>query len=628
MSKRQEYSDGDSEQVLVDYFSGKPLPANTDLENDWRFKYHLSLQRHALVNWLNLKKGARTLEVGAGPGALTGALLQKGLKVTALELSERRARINRLRHKNSKNLELVVGNVENYNPAQKFDYVLCVGVLEYAGLFLSGPNAHKSFLEKLAEFLAPDGVLILAIENRFGLKYWAGAREDHTERFFDGLNDYPSDKGLQTFGKNELKDLLASSGFSQNAFYYPFPDYKMPFAVFSDNYLPGKHTTFPLGVLPSSTSSTRLELFSEALAMESLEQNGLFGDFSNSFLVLASKNSLDLDQPLFVSQGGRANQLFATQTQIIKNGSKKVATKKALGEPGVAHVRRLPQIYKDLTAVDGFKKLANPAGVNFNKTSGEAEFAFIEGTSLERIFWRAVKAGDKSKVLEILAQLVKLVESLPETDLKASDLPAYQKVFGKPLTAEKSYAKPGLIDVNFDNLIVDEAGRWRLIDYEWCFDFPVPKKYIVGRTLWWFFGIRYGNILRAFSGSQNLLDLSDGLVVPDYVYQAYRHYFEQMDDLLEVEWAFQSYVLGKKLKLNPRWRMYEAPRPTSPVTWPADELVKAREVIAGYSELEARLTSANSEVERLQAQITAMVNSRGWKALEKARKVKRAVKRK
>ena len=38
----------------------------------------------------------------------------------------------------------------------------------------------KIFLIKIKQLLKPDGKLLIAIENQYGLKYWCGALEDHT----------------------------------------------------------------------------------------------------------------------------------------------------------------------------------------------------------------------------------------------------------------------------------------------------------------------------------------------------------------------------------------------------------------------------------------------------------------
>ena len=131
--------------------------------------------------------------------------------------------------------------------------------------------------------------MLLAIENRFGLKYWTGAKEDHVHTFFEGHNGYPGKKRVQTFGKKELHELFINSGFNNTYFYYPFPDYKTPSFVYSDDFYPGNGTNFPLRRLPTTTLDRgREHFYSEQLSMKYVEANDLFRDFSNSFLVEAS----------------------------------------------------------------------------------------------------------------------------------------------------------------------------------------------------------------------------------------------------------------------------------------------------------------------------------------------------
>ena len=288
-----DYSDGDVENSLLELFKSPTAEATRAkiLANNpsWPLLYHLSPFRGNLVRWYNFTPGSSVLEVGAGCGAITEELVKKDVKVTALELTERRSLINAYRNKAHKNLEIVVGNLQSYKPEKKFDYIVVVGVLEYAGTFISSQNPYKEFLELLHSILKPHGTLLLAIENRLGLKYWAGAREDHTTNYFDGLNGYPSAKQVETFGRVELEALFNESGFSQTDFYYPFPDYKLPQMVFSDDYTPGIHTQFPLQLLPvGAPDQPRQHLFSEQSAMINLEANHLFPNFSNSFLVVAS----------------------------------------------------------------------------------------------------------------------------------------------------------------------------------------------------------------------------------------------------------------------------------------------------------------------------------------------------
>ena len=49
-------------------------------------------------------------------------------------------------------------------------------------------------LRRIAGHLAPGGKLVIAIENRLGLKYWAGCTEDHVGKYFESLENYPDTK--------------------------------------------------------------------------------------------------------------------------------------------------------------------------------------------------------------------------------------------------------------------------------------------------------------------------------------------------------------------------------------------------------------------------------------------------
>lgn len=62
------------------------------------------------------------------------------------------------------------------------------------------------FLRIISKHLKPDGKIILAIENRLGLKYWAGCTEDHFGTLFEGIHDTPKQKGLKLFQEKNLME--------------------------------------------------------------------------------------------------------------------------------------------------------------------------------------------------------------------------------------------------------------------------------------------------------------------------------------------------------------------------------------------------------------------------------------
>lgn len=278
------YSDGVVEDQLLSIVKNKESIHEVLTGNsDWAVLYHLSPLRRNLLEWYPFKVNARILEVGAGCGALTGLLCEKGTEVTAVELSKKRAQIIAERHREAANLEIIVGNLKDIKFKKKYDYITLIGVLEYAGQFIGDSSPYERFLESLMQLLEPDGTLIIAIENRYGLKYWSGASEDHTGNVFEGLENYPVDRGVRTFSKKELESVLEKVGFRDNRFYYPMPDYKLPTQVFSDKYLPrpGDLRNFEY------YDRDRLMLFNEKLLFDGLSQNEAFSFFSNSFLVFS-----------------------------------------------------------------------------------------------------------------------------------------------------------------------------------------------------------------------------------------------------------------------------------------------------------------------------------------------------
>ncbi|MBW1635347.1 MAG: class I SAM-dependent methyltransferase [Deltaproteobacteria bacterium] len=278
------YSDGDVENEILEIVRSRKNIAEVLVnDNRWPILYHLSPVRQNIINWYPFNKNSNLLEVGGGCGAITGALCNLLHEVKVVELSKRRSQINFERHIHFDNLEIIVGNLNDIIFESKFDYVMLNGVLEYAGSFTASKAPYKDFLKNVKNYLRPGGKLILAIENRYGLKYFAGAKEDHTAKEFDGITGYIGNSNVRTFGKIELEKLLNESGFSALEFYYPHPDYKMPMEIFSEYWLPKADAIFSHS---TNFDFDRYDLFDESVAFQGLIENGQYEFFANSFLVI------------------------------------------------------------------------------------------------------------------------------------------------------------------------------------------------------------------------------------------------------------------------------------------------------------------------------------------------------
>ena len=289
---KDEYSDGNIENEIIEY-ENKYKNVQDVFEKDlrWPVFYHLTPIRENILNWYPFKKDSKVLEIGAGMGAITGVLCNKCKKVVTVELSKNRATSIANRWKDKENLEIIVGNLNDINfENEKFDYITLIGVLEYAALYTNTKNPYIDFLNNIKKLLKPDGKLLIAIENKFGMKYWLGAPEDHTNQKYDGITGYNEENKVKTFGKEEIKDILKESGLENIKFYYPLPDYKLPSLIFSDEYLPTEKTIEDY--TPYYYEGTEIE-FDEIKAYKEIIKNNMFGFFANSFLIECSQKEFE-----------------------------------------------------------------------------------------------------------------------------------------------------------------------------------------------------------------------------------------------------------------------------------------------------------------------------------------------
>ena len=255
-----------------------------DEYTSWPILYHLTRQRENIVLPMEIGKTDEVLEVGAGMGAVTGALARKAKKVDCIELSRRRSLVNAERHKDLDNIEIFVGNFRDIRIEKKYDAVVLIGVLEYAVYYVGGENPYETFLKKIAECLKPGGKLYVAIENKLGMKYFAGFHEDHLGKPFVGIEGYKKGDHVRTFTRSELSELASRCGFEDLYYFYPFPDYKLPTVILSDDNIRDAEIDFDED---SNYDLDILKLFSQRKAFAGLKGTDERAIFANSFLLKA-----------------------------------------------------------------------------------------------------------------------------------------------------------------------------------------------------------------------------------------------------------------------------------------------------------------------------------------------------
>lgn len=236
-----------------------------------------SLKRMGGAATLDFSDNDVILDAGCMWGALAVPVARTGAKVIATDQTEESLLLlsRRKEEEGLDNLQIVCADLKKINFKDKvFDKTIVNGVLEWVPeeneievnkfvkrntsllsnlklLFKkrsrgeSPKQKQKEFLQKICRSLKDDGVLYLAIENRFDFFYFLGSPEQHSGiRFIAFLPRWMQNmlsivlRGRTfrtwTYSRRELKSLLRAAGFAKCNFYYGFPTYLEPELVLTD----------------------------------------------------------------------------------------------------------------------------------------------------------------------------------------------------------------------------------------------------------------------------------------------------------------------------------------------------------------------------------------------------------
>lgn len=454
-------------QLLADGFDCKRAQAP-----DWPALYHFSHLRGNLTEWLPIKKTDTVLEFGADSGQQTGGLAKKAGRVVCLEESIVRCRLLAERWKKVDSISVYGGSMwKTLETLGSFDWIVATGIMADAKRYFSGEDAEKQALLLLQKHLKPGGHLVLAADNRFGLKYWAGVMEPHTGQYFDSLEG----RGT-TFSKKQLEKILRDSGVEEAVFYYPYPERWFPMSFYSDAWLPKKGE---LNQNLRNFEGERMVLFDEEQVFDALIEDGRFPEFSNAYLIVTGKPEADC--PVYVKYSNDRAERFMIRTDIVGEGAHRKVCKVPVSAEAKAHVRKLKEWEQVLNQQYAHVGLQANRCILDGDTAG---FEFLAGRTLEeQLDEKRTKqdyAGLAAELQEFRSLLYRALEPEAEPFVKSQD---FIEMFGNP-EFSRAYkgAKINNLDWIFSNLMITADGM-QMIDYEWTFPVQVPMEYLLWRAL-------------------------------------------------------------------------------------------------------------------------------------------------
>ena len=474
--------------------------------------FNTSYLRSNIVSWLPLKKGEDVLYIRNGVSPIEHKLHEKPINLTVIPPE-------------------MCKEIKD-----KFDYVICIGNFVETTEILckdstNGRLSQASFgITFFMEMLKENGKLILALENKLGLKYWCGAKEEKSRNYFAGLEQDPDISGIS---RKELCEILQKTGL-QGRFYYPFPDYRFAISVYSDDYLP---KTGELRDQVGNFDEERLTMFDEGMAMDTLIEEGLFPTFSNSYLLVIGRDDVSLENKkqeniLYIKFSNDRHEQYNILTGITED------------REGRRHIHKLPDSGRSMIHITHIERACLEL-VNAYKESrflvnryrvreGGMELEYLTGRTLEEEADRLLEAGEEECVLKLIldvAEELKKFKPSGRFDMSQDFIRVFGKVNLPSGLMAPSYSS---IDCILPNIILGEDESWTLIDYEWSFEFSIPINFTIYRMIHYYVET---------SPQRQVLRKYD-------IYQRAGISQEEMEVYPLMEEAFQNYILSGHVPLR------------------------------------------------------------------------------
>ena len=431
---------------------------------DWPTAYHLAPERATLLAPVAISSSDRVLDVGAGSGVNTRICADRGAAVSAVEGSMARSELIAHRCAGLDRVEVLCGPLDGLRDGRRgaYDVVLGVGVLEYAGTGQGGGRGHVAFLDGLVDALAPGGVVVLAIENRLGLKYLLGFPEDHLGLPWVGLEGYrPGDP--TTWSRQELAEMLADAGLSAQKWLYPFPDYKLPTAVLSEEIYQRTDAADMVDQIVGHPTSSQYALpvlvADDRAAHRTMVAAGLGADVANSFLIVAAKSP--------EAVGGRVDE-NALAWRVAPDRRRRWVQQGVVVSSGDELKMRRRLLAAEERA-SGFEDWLSQIEVS--------EEPYFVGRNLEQCLVDGAREGDSDGVAELLRTW--------RAELTAHETPVDSVPSPHPyLPVDTSrILPPEWLDAGPDNFVVTADGL-EFVDREWVAAGGVDIRLAVVRGLW------------------------------------------------------------------------------------------------------------------------------------------------
>lgn len=387
-------------------------------------------------------------------------------KDTVLQIGEDEELNKELLKKTNK--VVVIEKIDEFEMKANFDYVTLIGNFEKV--------QTEQEIIKLIDFakncLTRDGRILIAMKNKFGMKYWTGEKESENSEIFGNIVS----KKENILGLAKIKSILEGLKLKYK-FYYPLPDYKTANVIFSDEYLPTNDSIDARDL--TYCKDGELLVFSEREAYKQLlsEDKNQFPFFANSFFIEVSEKDRFQDIR-YVGYGITRKENHRIKTIIRKN----IVEKTADTEVAKDHIKNISRNIKvlDDAQIDCLDKFEEdmiiskflPDAKSYDEVLMDIYFKGGLDSTIKHI---------KDFKTEILDKLLKDSETI---NLENTVFEKYNVEISKEQKEKLHFTKDGVLDLIFQNCLV-KGNKIFAYDQEWYEEY-VPVEFILYRAIFYF----------------------------------------------------------------------------------------------------------------------------------------------